>query len=151
MKLCHYDNSYNEHYHSLVTEISLQPSLIEFLCNNQYLNFIPFPERCKLIVILIWNNLHISNLCKNFIVQKFLIFRAHKQILVTVHYELYQGVPLVSKWLSLETNSLVGEDGVQAQISVIEKLCTNWQWSQQGKLSVLKFLMQLLTMSKGIL
>jgi len=53
--------------------------------------------------------------------------------LVTVHYELYQGVPLVSKWLSLETNSLVGDDGVQAQVSVIEKLCTNWQWSQQGK------------------
>ena len=64
----------------------------------------------------------------------FPLFRSHKQTLVTVHYELYQGVPLITKWLSLETNAVGGDDVVKAQIVAVEKLCTNWQWSQHGNM-----------------
>ena len=63
--------------------------------------------------------------------------------MVTVHYEMYQGLPLVSKWVTLEYKAaLKGKtvhesraadgQGVRAEILAVEKLCTNWQWSQQG-------------------
>ena len=63
--------------------------------------------------------------------------------MVTVHYEMYQGLPLVSKWVTLEYKTALKRkavldfktadgQGVRAEIMAVEKLCTNWQWSQQG-------------------
>ena len=82
-----------------------------------------------------------SNYNKNKRISQLFFCRAHKQIMVTVHYEMYQGLPLVSKWVTLEYKTALKRkfdsktadgQGVRAEILAVEKLCTNWQWSQQG-------------------
>jgi hypothetical protein len=55
---------------------------------------------------------------------------AHKDVVVTVHYEMYDGAPLLVKWVSVESNSAAVD--VRASIDTVETLNLNWQWAQQG-------------------
>jgi hypothetical protein len=50
---------------------------------------------------------------------------------VTVNYEMYDGVPLVAKWITVQTTASASP--VKVKIAAVEKLATNWQWSQQGR------------------
>lgn len=63
-------------------------------------------------------------------------------VLITIHYELYTGLPLISKWLTIESNSVsvtaargssggVG-GGVRAGFKLVEELNVNHQWAKQG-------------------
>ena len=55
----------------------------------------------------------------------------HADVLVTVHYELYAGLPLFSKWVSIESNSVRAKE-VRAGFKVVEELNVNFQWAKQG-------------------
>jgi hypothetical protein len=45
---------------------------------------------------------------------------------VSVHYEFYNGLPLLSKWVSVSAN--LAATSVRAGISSIESLNVNLQW-----------------------
>ena len=51
---------------------------------------------------------------------------------MTVHYEVYVGLPLISKWISVALKSASRDDGVRVKMVAVENVATNWQWSQQG-------------------
>ena len=68
-----------------------------------------------------------------------LISRSHKNIIVTVHYEVYVGLPLISKWISVALKSASRDDGVRVKMVAVENVATNWQWSQQGSNPQLQF------------
>jgi hypothetical protein len=53
-------------------------------------------------------------------------FCIFSDIVVGVHYEFYDGVPLLSKWISISTNS--ASTTVRAGIASIESLNVNLQW-----------------------
>ena len=55
---------------------------------------------------------------------------AHQAVGITVHYEMYVGIPLVSKWLTIEANSI--NQAVNVTVESSEELHVNWQWSDQG-------------------
>jgi hypothetical protein len=44
---------------------------------------------------------------------------------------MYDGVPLVAKWITVQTTASASP--VKVKIAAVEKLATNWQWSQQGR------------------
>ena len=46
---------------------------------------------------------------------------------VIVHYEIFDDVPFISKWISVKALAKM-----EFGISTIEQLSLNWQWSQQG-------------------
>jgi hypothetical protein len=46
---------------------------------------------------------------------------------------MYDGLPLVAKWVTIQT--MASATPVKVKIAAAEKLATNWQWSQQGRLN----------------
>ena len=55
----------------------------------------------------------------------------HQQITVTVHYEMYDGIPLMAKWLSIEAPSNIA-DMVYVSVPAVEYLAINQQWADEG-------------------
>lgn len=55
----------------------------------------------------------------------------HQGVKVTVHYEIYDGIPLLSKWISVQKSSNQGQD-VRVSVWSTEELHVNWQWADQG-------------------
>ena len=51
-----------------------------------------------------------------------------KDLWVTVVYELYEGLPLFSKWIEIESNAL--ESNCQVTIEAVEILAVNEQWTR---------------------
>lgn len=51
----------------------------------------------------------------------------HKAIMVTVHYEMYVGMPILSKWVTVSTNDVSGTETAVAFLAV-ESLALNSQW-----------------------
>ena len=49
---------------------------------------------------------------------------------VTVHYEMYDGIPLMSKWVSIGSNSV--DSFLNVSLYSAETLHVNQQWSKQG-------------------
>lgn len=54
-------------------------------------------------------------------------FADHQGVTVIVHYEMYDGIPLMSKWLTVQ-----GPDHVHLSFDRVEHLAVNWPWAQQG-------------------
>lgn len=50
---------------------------------------------------------------------------------VTVHWEMYDGIPLMAKWISV-TGLPEAQDKVQVFVSSVEFLAVNWQWAPTG-------------------
>ncbi len=46
--------------------------------------------------------------------------------MVIVHYEIYDGHPLLTKWVSVQTNAI--STSVRAGFDVVESLNVNLQW-----------------------
>jgi len=55
----------------------------------------------------------------------------HQGITVTVHYEMYDGIPLLAKWVSIDGIPEV-RDKVEVFVNSIEHLAVNWQWAHGG-------------------
>lgn len=55
----------------------------------------------------------------------------HQQIKVIVHYEMYDGAPILAKWLTIEADPSV-LDKVLLTINSVETLALNWPWAEQG-------------------
>lgn len=55
----------------------------------------------------------------------------HKDVSVTVHYEMYDGIPLMAKWLTVKTGH-VAMRKVALGIHSVEYLSVNWQWADHG-------------------
>ena len=55
----------------------------------------------------------------------------HQQVTVTVHYEMYDGLPLLSKWVSIEGTPDIANQ-IRVFVSSVEYLSLNWQWSSEG-------------------
>ena len=47
---------------------------------------------------------------------------------VTVHWEMYDGIPLMAKWVSI-TGLPEVQDKVQVFVNSVEFLAVNWQWA----------------------
>ena len=58
---------------------------------------------------------------------------SHKSLLVTVHYEMYDGIPLLSKWVTIENNDLAHGSNISVGVTFGERLEVNWQWSKYGQ------------------
>ena len=54
----------------------------------------------------------------------------HKFVEVLVHYNMYDGIPLMSKWV--EMKMLTGGVGIRARISWVEQLHVNWDFAETG-------------------
>jgi hypothetical protein len=50
---------------------------------------------------------------------------------VTVHWEMYDGIPLMAKWVSV-TGLPEAQKNVQVFVSSVEFLAVNWQWATGG-------------------
>ena len=50
---------------------------------------------------------------------------------VTVHWEMYDGAPLMSKWISITGLPQV-QDKVNVFVASVEYLAVNWQWAPAG-------------------
>lgn len=57
--------------------------------------------------------------------------RYHQEVTVIVHYEMYDGIPLLSKWVSIQGLPAV-RDRIEVFVNSIEYLAVNWQWAQGG-------------------
>ena len=68
---------------------------------------------------------------------------------MTVHYEVYVGLPLISKWISVALKSASRDDGVRVKMVAVENVATNWQWSQQGSNPQLQFSLFLFSRGYG--
>ncbi|ELU10770.1 hypothetical protein CAPTEDRAFT_200204 [Capitella teleta] len=55
----------------------------------------------------------------------------HQQVTVVIHYEIYDGCPLMAKWLTVEASSIV-QKKVMLKIEAVELLSVNWQWADAG-------------------
>ena len=55
-----------------------------------------------------------------------LYFKAPKAVVI-VNYEMFDNVPFVSKWLTVQAKKKL-----KFRIDIVEQLSLNWQWSQQG-------------------
>lgn len=55
----------------------------------------------------------------------------HQRVTVTVHYEMYDGIPLLSKWVSIDGMPEV-RDRVEVFVNSVEYLAVNWQWAHSG-------------------
>ena len=55
----------------------------------------------------------------------------HQQVTVTVHYEMYDGAPLLAKWVTI-TGLPAIRDKVEVFVNSVEYLAVNWQWANQG-------------------
>ena len=52
--------------------------------------------------------------------------RQHHLVVVTVHYEMYDGIPLLSKWLTVTSAASVK---ISVRVSSVETLAVNQQWA----------------------
>ena len=50
---------------------------------------------------------------------------------MVVHYEIYDGIPLISKWVSIEATPEV-VDKVRVFVVSVESMAVNWQWANNG-------------------
>ena len=55
----------------------------------------------------------------------------HQQVTVTVHYEMYDGAPLLAKWVTI-TGLPAVRNKIKVFVSSIEYLAVNWQWTNHG-------------------
>ncbi|ELU18638.1 hypothetical protein CAPTEDRAFT_226414 [Capitella teleta] len=55
----------------------------------------------------------------------------HQEVTVVLHYEMYNGIPLMAKWLTVEAPSNAQEN-INLTILAVEALAVNWQWAEQG-------------------
>ena len=53
----------------------------------------------------------------------------HTYVRPCIHYEMYDGIPAMSKWITLAIDPL-SLDGVKVQVLSLERLAVNQQWSQ---------------------
>lgn len=51
--------------------------------------------------------------------------------MVVVHWEMYDGIPLVVKWVSISGLPQV-QDKLNVFVSSVEYLAVNWQWAPVG-------------------
>ncbi len=54
----------------------------------------------------------------------------HQHVTVTIHYEVYDGIPLLKKWVTIQSSLTLPE--VMASVISVEYLAVNWPWAQQG-------------------
>lgn len=77
---------------------------------------------------------------------------AHQGVLITVHYEIYDGIPLLAKWVTVENNVMIlpkpikkhqekwplseRENSIDSDVSAsvlsVEYLAVNKHWAHQG-------------------
>ena len=55
----------------------------------------------------------------------------HQMITVTVHHEMYDGHPIMAKWISLEPLPEI-QNEVDMTINSVEYLAVNWPWADAG-------------------
>ena len=53
-------------------------------------------------------------------------------ISVTVHYEMYDGVPILSKWLTVNETGTTGKTTTKVSVYSVEYLAMNQPWSIGG-------------------
>lgn len=53
----------------------------------------------------------------------------HKSVVATVHYEMFQGIPLLRKWVSITSNSPAAST-IEANVLSVELLSLNQDWGQ---------------------
>ena len=54
----------------------------------------------------------------------------HKMVKVFVHYEMYVGIPVISKWVTIDTSDAASR--VVASVLFVEQLSVNEQWGSTG-------------------
>ena len=52
-------------------------------------------------------------------------------VTVVVHWEMYDGIPLMSKWVTISGLPEV-RNKLEVFVSSVEYLAVNWQWAQDG-------------------
>ena len=52
-------------------------------------------------------------------------------VTVTVHWEMYDAIPLMSKWISISALPAAC-DHLNVFVSSVEYLAVNWQWAPEG-------------------
>ncbi len=57
---------------------------------------------------------------------------AHQAVTVVVTYEVYDGIPLLAKWLTVSASPEGAAERVKAAISSVEYLNLNHQWATSG-------------------
>ena len=58
---------------------------------------------------------------------------SHRDVVVTVHYELYQGIPLLAKWVTVVDNGKpVSGKEIKVAVECVEYLAVNEQWAKLG-------------------
>ena len=55
---------------------------------------------------------------------------SHRQVKVTLHYEMYDGIPLMAKWLSV--NTAASGDTLKLSVISVEYLAVNRPWAPDG-------------------
>ncbi|ELU18239.1 hypothetical protein CAPTEDRAFT_228672 [Capitella teleta] len=53
----------------------------------------------------------------------------HKKVEVVLHYEMYDGIPLMAKWMTVTAEEQAQD--VQLMISTVEYLAVNWEWASE--------------------
>ena len=64
---------------------------------------------------------------------------AHKEVVVTLHYEMYQGIPAMSKWLTITHTGKPKTQAIsakEAKLSATPKLPLGVPPSQQGPVCI---------------
>lgn len=55
----------------------------------------------------------------------------HQQVTIIVHYEMYDGIPLMAKWLSVNAADS-SADSVRVSVPSVEYLAVNQEWADEG-------------------